>query len=256
MARFGGNDSGAQRSGCPEHLTAAGQVGTLVSPVCTDRADAGVPPPSTTRGETTLRRRPPLTTVAGLATIVVGLTLALVAYAYYPWAFSPAANWISDLGNTLLSPRGSVFFRLDMIALGAVLAAFFAGLHVWSRGQGIMVKLLVAVAQLSGFVGAVAVAMTGIFSENNYAAHALWATVLFIALAAAVWFIGWAPVWHSRLSYKLSGLAFAVCAVDVISVVERRHWLEWLAVGLLLCFVGAVALGTWSLAPSRLPSDR
>ena len=119
------------------------------------------------RGETTLRRRPPLTTVAGLAAIVVGLTLAIVAYAYYPWAFSPAANWISDLGNTLLSPRGSIFFRLDMIALGAVLAAFFVGLRVWSRGQGIMVKLLVAVAQLSGFVGAVAVAMTGIFSENK-----------------------------------------------------------------------------------------
>ena len=171
-------------------------------------------------------------------------------------AFSPAANWISDLGNTLLSPRGSIFFRLDMIALGAVLAAFFVGLRVWSRGQGIMVKLLVAVAQLSGFVGAVAIAMTGIFSENNYAAHALWATVLFIALAAAVWFIGWAPVWHSRLSYRaerprlcrvrrrcgLGGRASSLAGVA--------------AVGLLLCFVGAVALGTWSLAPSRVPSDR
>jgi len=219
------------------------------------RRDPRAPPASMTRGETTLRNRPPLTTIAGLAAIIVSLTLAIVAYAYYPWAFSPAANWISDLGNTLLSPRGSVFFRLDMIALGAVLAAFFVGLHVWSRGQGMMVKLLVTVAQLSGFVGAVAVAMTGIFSENNYAAHAVWATVLFIALATAVWFIGWAPVWHSRLSYKLSGLAFAVCAVDVVSVVARRHWLEWLAVGLLLCFVAAVALGTWSLAPSRVPSD-
>ena len=118
-----------------------------------------------------------------------------------------------------------------------------------------MVKLLVAVAQLSGLVGAAALVMTGIFSENDYAAHALWATVLFIALATAVWFIGWAPVWHPRLPYKLSGLAFAVCAVDVISVIERRHWLEWVAVGLLLCFVAAVSLGTWSLALSRVPSD-
>jgi len=254
MPRLRGSDTGPHRR-LPEHLTGAARVGTLESPSCA----AAVPSLARRRlrrqGGTTLRRRPPLTTIAGLATIVVSLTLAIVAYAYYPWAFSPAENWISDLGNTLLSPRGSIFFRLDMIALGAVLAAFFVGLHVWSRGQGIMVKLLVAVAQLSGFVGAVAVAMTGIFSENDAAAHALWATVLFIALATAVWFIGWAPVWHPRLSYKLSGLAFAVCAVDVISVVERRHWLEWLAVGLLLCFVGAVALGTWSLAPSRVRSD-
>ncbi len=202
-----------------------------------------------------LRRRPPLATIAGLAAIVVSLTLAIVAYAYYPWAFSPAANWISDLGNTFLSPRGSIFFRLDMIAVGAVLAAFFVGLRAWARGQHILMKLLIAVGQLSGLVGAAALVMTGIFSENDYAAHALWATVLFIALATAVWFIGWAPVWHPDLPQRLSYLAFAVCAVDVVSVVARRHWLEWLAVGLLLCFVGAVALGTWSMTPSRVSRD-
>jgi hypothetical protein len=117
-------------------------------------------------------------------------------------------------------------------------------------------KLLIAVGQLAGLVGAVALVMTGIFSENDYAAHALWATVVFIALATAVWFIGWAPVWHPDLPQRLSYLAFAVCAVDVLSVVERRHWLEWLAVGLLLCFVGAVALGTWSMSPSRVSRDR
>ena len=203
----------------------------------------------------TLKRRPPLATIAGLATIVVGLTLAIVAYAYYPWAFSPAANWISDLGNTFLSPRGSIFFRLDMIAVGAVMVAFFVGLRAWARGQHIFTKLLVAGAQISGLVGAAALVMTGIFSENDYTAHALWATVLFIALATAVGFIGSAPVWHPHLSQKLTYLAFAVCAVDVISVVARRHWLEWLAVGLLLCFVAAVSLGTWSMTPSRVPRD-
>ena len=207
---------------------------------------------------TTLRRRPPLATIAGLAAIIMSVALALVAYAYYPWAFSPAANWISDLGNTILSPRGSIFFRLDMIALGAMLAAFFVGLRTWAHGQGIFVKLLIGVGQLAGLVGAGAVVMTGIFSENDYAAHALWATVLFIALATAVWFIGWAHVRHPGLSQRLSYLAFTVCAVDVVSVVERRHWLEWVAVGLLLCFVGAVSLGTWSMTPnpSRVPRDR
>ncbi len=203
-----------------------------------------------------MKRRPPLATIAGLATIIVSVTLAIVAYAYYPWAFSPAANWISDLGNTLLSPRGSIFFRLDMVAVGAVLAAFFIGLWVWARGQHIAMKLLIAVGQISGIVGAVALVMTGIFSENDYAAHAVWATVLFISLATAVWFIGWAPVWHPDLPQRLSYLAFAVCAVDVLSVVERRHWLEWLAVGLLLCFVGAVSVGTWSMTLSRVPRDR
>ena len=200
--------------------------------------------------DVTLKRRPPLATIAGLAAIVVSVTLAVVAYSLYPWAFSPAANWISDLGNTLLSPRGSFFFRLDMIAVGAVLAAFFIGLRAWARGQHIALQLLVAIGQISGLVAAGALVMTGIFSENDSTAHALWATVLFIALATAVWFIGWAPVWHPVLPQKITYLAFAVCAVDVISIVARRHWLEWVAVGLLLCFVGAVSLGTWSMSPS------
>ena len=208
--------------------------------------------------DVTLKRRPPLATIAGLVVIVVSVTLAIVAYSFYPWAFSPAANWISDLGNTLLSPRGSIFFRLDMIAVGAVLAAFFVGLWAWTRGQHVALKLLIGLGQLAGLVAAGALVMTGIFSENDYAAHALWATVLFIALATAVWFIGWAPIWHPDLPQKITYLAFAVCAVDVISIVARRHWLEWLAVGLLLCFVGAVALGTWSMtpSPSRISRER
>jgi len=200
----------------------------------------------------TPHRRPPLATVAGLVAIVVAVTLALVAYGYYPWAFSPAANWVSDLGNTLLSPRGSIYFRLDMIALGGLLTAFFVGLRAWWRGQSRFVRLLVVVGQGSGLVSAVAIVMTGVFSENDYAAHALWATVLFIALATAVLFMGWVHVWHTGLSQRLAYAAFAVCAVDVISVIERRHWLEWVAVGSLLCFVAAVSLGTWSMRPGTV----
>jgi hypothetical protein len=35
-------------------------------------------------------------------------------------------NWISDLGNTLLSPIGSILFRLDMVIVGVGLAAIFS----------------------------------------------------------------------------------------------------------------------------------
>ena len=84
--------------------------------------------------DTTLRRRPPLATIAGLAAIVVGVTLAIVAYVL-SLGLQSRGQLDRDLGNTLLSPRGSVFFRLDMIAVGAVLAAFFVGLRAWGRGH-------------------------------------------------------------------------------------------------------------------------
>jgi hypothetical membrane protein len=212
--------------------------------------------PACRKEETTPQRRPPLVTIAGLTAIIVCVALAAAAYAYYPRAFSPAANWISDLGNTLLSPRGSIWFRADMVAVGLVLAAFFVGLVAWHRGQRPIFRAFLALGQLSGLVAAVALVMTGIYSENDRATHAIWVTVLFIALASAVWFIGWAPVWYRRLPRKIPYVALVAGAADLISVIGHRHWMEWLAVALLLCFVGAVSLGTWSMAPVRVSNDR
>jgi len=205
---------------------------------------------------TTVGRRPPLTTVAGLVAVVICVALAGVAYGYYPRAFSPAANWISDLGDTLLSPRGSIFFRIDMVCVGVVLVGFFVGLLSWHRGQRPIFKAFLALGQFSGLAAAAALVMTGIYPENDSAAHALWVTVLFIAMASAVWFIGWAPVWHPRLPQRIPYVAWAACAADLVAIIAHRHWLEWLAVGLLLCFVAAVALGTWSMTPGGVAPRR
>jgi hypothetical membrane protein len=203
-----------------------------------------------------LRRHPPLTTIAGLATVVIGVGLGLVAYAFYPWAFSPAANWLSDLGNTLLSPKGSLFFRSDMVVIGLALTVFFLGLGAWHRGQRFIFRALLGFGQFSGIVAALALVMTGIDSENDYAAHAFWVTVLFISLAIAVWFVGWAPAWHQPLPQWLPYLAVIACAADLAALIARRHWLEWVAVALLLCFVGAVAVGTWAMNPARAEAQR
>jgi hypothetical membrane protein len=207
------------------------------------------------------RSRPPLVTIAGLTTIVVGLGLALIAYVHYPWAFSPATNWLSDLGNTLLSPRGAVFFRVDMIVSGVALAAFFLGLGSWHKGQRLLFKGLLGFGQFSGLVAAAALAMSGVHSENHPTAHAFWVTVFFISLAIAVWFISWAPVWHRPLPQWLPYIGLVAFTADLAALLARRHWLEWLAVALVLCFIGAVALGTWvsqyscsENAPSTMPA--
>jgi hypothetical membrane protein len=193
-------------------------------------------------------RRLPLATIAGITAITAGTSLGGIAYSLYPWAFSPARNWLSDLGNTVLSPRGAIFFRLDMWVVGLALIAFFFGLRAWSRGRGWLVRIPVALAQVSGFVAALALVMTGVFPENRLAAHALWATVLFLALGTAVWFMAWAILAHPHFSRFVSGFAFAVCAVDVVATAVRRHWLEWVAVALLLILVGVLSHSTSSLA--------
>jgi hypothetical protein len=201
-----------------------------------------------------LKKKYPLTTIAGVASIAVCVTLAAAAYAFYPWTFSPMTNWISDLGNTWLNPDGSIVFRLDMILVGLGLSAFFLGLRVLTHGQRIWTRLLVRLAQVGGLVSSLALVMTGVFSENDASAHALWASIMFIALSVTVMLLGWGVFFHPRVPTVISYYAFIVCAADVISVATRSHWLEWVAVPLLLVFVAQISYGAWRAAP-RTASD-
>ena len=200
-----------------------------------------------------LKARFPLSTVAGALSLVVCVSLAGAAFARYPWAFSPMTNWISDLGNTWLNPRGSMFFRVDMVVVGVGLSAFFLGLRTLTHGQHWATKSVIFLAQLTGLVSSVALVMTGVFSENQESAHAFWSTVLFIALAVTVLLLGCVALAHPRVPTWISFFALAACAADVTSIVARTHWLEWVAVPLLLVFVGQVSYGTWRVAAEHPP---
>ena len=202
-----------------------------------------------------MRRRYPLTTIAGAVSIAVCVSLALAAYLVYPWAFSPMTNWISDLGNTWLNPRGSILFRLDMVVVGVGLAAFFLGLRALTQGQHLRTRVLIVLAQVTGLVAALAVSMTGVFSENQESAHALWATVLFVAFAVTVMLLGWGVLYHPGVPTRVSYVALVACAADITSIVARSHWLEWVAVPLLLLFVAQVSAGTWKAAQEPVPRE-
>jgi hypothetical membrane protein len=194
------------------------------------------------------RGRPPVVTIAGLTTIVVGVSLALIAYSRYPSAFSPASNWLSDLGNTLLSPRGAVFFRVDVVVCGVALAGFFLGLGSWHRGQRPLFRGLLGFGQFNGLVAGAALAMSGVVAEDHPTEHAIWVTVFFISLALAVWVVGLAPVWHRQLPQWLPSIGVVAFTACLAALIARRYWLEWLAIALVLCFIGAVSLSTWATA--------
>jgi hypothetical membrane protein len=198
-----------------------------------------------------LRAKYPVTTIAGLASIAACVSLAGAAYVLYPWAFSPMTNWISDLGNTWLNPRGSMFFRADMVVVGLGLSAFFLGLRALTHGQSLLTRVLIVMAQLSGLVASLALAMTGVFSENQQSAHALWATVLFVALAATVMLLGAGVLSHPGVPTWIGYFALAAFAADIVSIVARSHWLEWVAVPLLLVFVAQVSYGTLKVTRTR-----
>jgi hypothetical protein len=163
-------------------------------------------------------------------------------------------NLMSDLGNRLLSPIGSILVRLALVVLGVGLAAFFLGLDALTHGQRIWVKLLICLGQIGGLTGSLAVTMMGISSEHRIGARALWASIVFISLALTVMSIGWGLSFPPRMPSLLAAFAFAVSAADVLSVDSRSYWREYVAVPLLLVFVAKLPYGAWKLAPSRRPS--
>jgi hypothetical membrane protein len=197
-----------------------------------------------------VRAKLPTATIAGVASVAVCTCLAAAAYVVYPqrWAFGPKTSWFSDLGDTWRNPRGSTLFRLDMVVVGIGLTVFFLGLGRLADGQDRRTRSLIGLAQVSGLVGSLSLALSGIYSENQQPAHAVWATSAFVALALGVMLVGWAALAHPGLPTWIGLVAFAACSSDIILVVFRRHWLEWVAVPLLLFFVERVSWGTWKAA--------
>ncbi|HEY4914411.1 MAG TPA: hypothetical protein VIJ91_10910, partial [Candidatus Dormibacteraeota bacterium] len=66
------------------------------------------------------------------AGVVVYVVFAVLAFSRYPADFSPMNNnWLSDLGNRNLNPRGADFYVWGCITAGVILGAFFLSLTPW-----------------------------------------------------------------------------------------------------------------------------
>lgn len=191
--------------------------------------------------------------------ILTYLCLALISYAYFPTAFSPQDNWLSDLGNSNLNPAGALFYRLGSGLTGVLLALFFIGLWTIARHQSVRVKVFVLLCQIFGVIGALALLLSGIFSLGTHASHSLWSVMLYIAFGTAIFFCGWAFLYFPSLSRDLSYFAFATTPVHwVMAAFNKIHLIEWVVVALMLVFVGAVSyrmsrIGSWATR-SRLCS--
>ena len=54
------------------------------------------------------RRMPDAPALLGVLVAIVYLVFGALALSWYPGPFSPATNWLSDLGNTTVNPAAPV----------------------------------------------------------------------------------------------------------------------------------------------------
>lgn len=184
---------------------------------------------------------------SGIVAIALYLSLAATSYFYYPKAYSPFTNWLSDLGNPAENPSGAVFYNLAGILTGLTLIIFFVGLYELNSGERKM-KVLLTVSQVTGIVGALCFATTAVFplGVNDYI-HSVFSVSLFI------WFGLFEAFSSSALRRKPScprwviytGFAVAVASflIGITTIFVDFFLGEWITVAALMIYIITLVLG-------------
>ncbi len=184
-----------------------------------------------------------LATAAGLAAVGVYIAAAVAARAFYPAAFTPWGNWLSDLGSNDLNPAGALFYRLGGILGGAGLVVFFLALDGRSWGEGRAVRVLSLLVRLFGTIAAASFIMTGVFSEDMMPMHSWFSIATYAAFGTAVALTGIAGLLGAALPRALAAICVATWGFDVVSAAFGQvRWLEWVVVAFLVTDVVALAI--------------
>src|SRR4030042_518047 len=97
---------------------------------------------------------------------------------FSPPPLSPLNNWISDLGYSLLNPRGAIWFNIANILSGIGMTLYYVGFRGWYTEEGKQ-NPLIKLTQIAGWVNALNIVMLGIFPEDQVDLHGFWAGIFF-----------------------------------------------------------------------------
>lgn len=200
-----------------------------------------------------MKRHSALSFVTSLFAVVCYLAFALLAFAHYPLPYSPVRNWLSDLGNANLNPQGALFYKIGIVATAVVLVPFFLGLSRWKLGNNRRQHLMLLLTQGLGILGAVAMAMSGLYPINFLAFHSFFSNCLYILLGTAFAFSVAALRYHPTCPRWLLILGASTALVDLLyGALHTVYVLEWITAALLLCYLGLLGAQTQRLSPGTM----
>jgi len=186
--------------------------------------------------------------------IMLYCAFTIISIGFFPDPFSPLNNFLSQLGNLSLNPNGAIFYNLALILVGLAEIPFYMGLYQWyTKKTGN--KLLLA-ARAVGLINALAIMMSGIFSESvNYSLHVFWSYLIFITFVPILILVNKAlltyPEHNKVISYY--GFIVAVIQISLIVLVTSKFMgfetglgplMEWLAVFSYIAWAGLLAYNT------------
>lgn len=93
-----------------------------------------------------------------------------------PTPFNPLNNYMSSLGNSSYNPNGAIIYNGSVIITGLLFLFFFIGLYQWYTDI-LIDKILLIATQIFGYLLAVTIILTGIFSEDFKPQHIFWSII-------------------------------------------------------------------------------
>ncbi len=177
--------------------------------------------------------------VTGFMASAIYLICAAVAFFNYPLAYSPFANWLSDLGNPIINPGGAFSYNLGCILAGLCLAFFFLGLEIWNDGDQKQ-RTLLTIAQVTGILSSLALIVSAFFPLG---AQTLIHT---ISGKAHIFFTGFFLTFSATVLLKqpqppkwLAYFGFLVALINFIygAFLRSVFIAEWAAIGLFILYV-------------------
>jgi hypothetical membrane protein len=194
-----------------------------------------------------------LALTGGILGVLCYLAFAILAWSRYPQAFSPANNWLSDLGNPTLNPHGAFFYNSGVVVTGLLLLAFFVGLWAWRIESNGRQRFLLRLTQALGALGALAMLLSGVYPETFPELHGFLSGALYILIGTAFVFSVFALRYVPACPRWLLFFGVLTGAVDILyGALHNVRPLEWATVALFLCYVCVLAIQTARLesAPS------
>ena len=185
-------------------------------------------------------------TIASVLIVVCYLVFTLLARINYPLPYSPSTNWLSDLGNILVSPSGTQFYNTGIIVTGILLLAFYLTIFVWRMEQNKIQNLMVTLTQLFGVVGAASMIMSALYPINLPVPHSFWSAALDIAIGTSFIFSVAALRYYPQTPRWVLAMGVIAWFVDTVFSLffNNVQILEWVTIALFLAYILALGFVT------------
>ena len=169
---------------------------------------------------------------AGVAAIPVYITFTYVSHTHNR-QINPLEFWLSDYGNPLLNPSGSMFYNTGCVITALLLALFYSGMLRWYRRDHTARKFNISyiIAQSAGLMSSLFLILTTVYTlGTDTRIHSLLSTANMIAMDFFLSFTAVAFLMNSMIHKSVGVFGFFTSVFNIVTMnaFSDCYLAEWL----------------------------